>query len=107
MVAFVTMPFKPLPLLKCTEFSDLVESMVSVRRMPFALTGLGGFEGPWSCSSSFMRLSWWCSVAVPLALRPALSGWPGCGVWGRDSKLYVPFRDRVPGTRASGAPVLL
>lgn len=108
MFAFVTAPFVPFVPSKCTEASDLLESTVSLRRRPFVLTGLGGFEAaPLGCCSSFMRLSWWCRVAVPLALKPALSGWPGCGVCGRDSKLYVPVLDRVPGTLASGAPVLL
>lgn len=75
MVALVIMPVVPsAPLLKCTEFSDLLESTVSVRRRPFVLTGLGGFEVPLRCSSIFMRLSWWCRVAVPLAPKPALSG---------------------------------
>jgi hypothetical protein len=38
---------------------------------------------------------------------PALSGCPGCGVCGRESKVYVPVLEREPGAFDRGAPVLL
>ena len=80
---------------------------VSERLMPFCLTGLVGFPLAWPPlrSSIFILLSWWCSAAEPLVM-PALSAWPGKGVCGRESNVYVPVLER-PGTLERGAPVLL
>lgn len=95
-----------LPCADLSDLSDLLESIVSVRLRPFCLTGLVGFEEPPLRSSNFMRLSWLWRAAVPF-VRPALSACPGCGVCGRESNVYVPVLERVPGTFARGAPVLL
>lgn len=99
-------PWSPLKYAPLSDLPELLESSVSVRLMPFCLTGLVGSVRPPLRSSSFILLSWWCSAAEPL-VRPALSACPGKGVCGRESNVYVPVLERVPGTLERGAPVLL
>jgi len=82
---------------------------VSLRLIPLVLVGLVGFDegAPPLRSSSFIRLSELCRLVAPL-LSPALSGCPGWGVCGRESKVNVPVREREPvGALERGAPVLL
>jgi hypothetical protein len=82
--------------------------MVSLRLVPLALIGLLGFDvgPPPLLPSSFILLSWLCRALAPF-VKPALSGCPGWGVCGRESKVYVPVLERELDALERGAPVLL